>query len=186
MKRVAVMAALFAAGTVYGAVVSVGGFYALSIPAGGEEFEDSEPGTSIFGFGGKFSVGDMSGLNFDYAFGYNAKFELEPHMGWEFHYTSIPITSGVSYKFDLDPIRPYAGIGGAYVIMGAHEKSAWEGDYNDRFCFPGAYVGGGIIYAFTDVIAVDVNPRYVAAFDPGDGDLSFGFFDVLVGVDFYL
>ncbi|NIT36259.1 MAG: hypothetical protein GTN49_07140 [candidate division Zixibacteria bacterium] len=145
MKGVAAIAALFAAGAVYGAVVSVGGFYALSVPAGGEGFEDTEAGTSIFGLGGKFSVGAMSGVNFDYAFGYNTKYGISDERGYEAHYSAIPITSGVSYKFDLGPVKPYAGIGGAYVIMGAHEEASYYGSYDDRFCFPGAYVGGGII-----------------------------------------
>ncbi len=29
--------------------------------------------------------------------------------------------------------------------MGAHEEASYYGSYDDRFCFPGAYVGGGII-----------------------------------------
>jgi len=186
MKRVVAIAALFVAGTVYGASVSLGGFYPVSVPAGGDGFEDTEAGTSIFGFGGKVSVGGMSGLNFDYSFGYNTKYELESFMGYEFHYSAIPITSGVSYKFDAGPVKPYLGIGGAYVIMGWHEKNPWSGSDKDRFCFPGAYLGGGIIYAFTDIIALDVNPRYVVALDPDDGDIDFGFFDVLMGVNFYL
>jgi hypothetical protein len=186
MKRVVAIAALLAVGTAYGASVSVGGFYALSLPAGGEVFDDWDPDASLLGFGWKFSVGGMSGLNFDYGFGYNVKYSVASEGGYEAYYSAIPITSGISYKFDLGPVKPYFGIGGAYVIMGAHEKHPEFGSYKDRFCFPGAYVGGGIIYAFTDVIALDVNPRFMTALDPDDGGLDFNFFDLLMGVDFYL
>jgi hypothetical protein len=186
MKGVAAIAALFAAGAVYGAVVSVGGFYALSVPAGGDFFDRADADMSFLGFGGKFSVGAMSGLNFDYGFGYHSKYNVSEYEEYEARWSAILITSGVSYKFDLGPVKPYAGIGGAYVIMGAHEEDPYSGSYDDRFCFPGAYVGGGIIYAFTDVIALDVNPRFMTALDPDDGEMDFNFFDVLIGVDFYL
>jgi hypothetical protein len=186
MMRAVAITALLAVGAAYGAVVSVGGFYGASVPAGGEGFEDAEAGTSTLGFGGKFSVGGMSGLNFDYGFGYHTKYELESFMEYEFHYSAIPITSGVSYKFDAGAVKPYVGLGGAYVIMGFHADAPWIESDKDRFCFPGAYVGGGIIYSFTDTIALDVNPRYMVALDPDDGGIDFGFFDILVGADFYI
>jgi hypothetical protein len=192
MKRVAVITVLtmVAAGTVYGAVVSVGGFYALSLPVGGENFDqvgtEYDADSSVLCFGGKFSVGGMSGLNFDYGFGYNTKYSVFSEGRYEWYWSAIPITSGVSYKFDLDPVKPYFGIGGAYVIMGAHYKDPYYGSEKDRFCYPGAYLGGGIIYPFADIMALDVNPRYMAAIDPDDGAIDFWFFDLLVGVNFYL
>jgi hypothetical protein len=186
MKKIGVIAALFAAGTVYGAVVSVGGFYTLSVPAGGDYFDEADADMSFLGFGGKFSVGGMSGLNFDYGFGYHSKYNVSEYEEYEAHWSAIPITSGVSYKFDLGAVKPYFGIGGAYVIMGAHVKAPYYGSDKDRFCFPGAYVGGGIIYAFTDIIALDFNPRFMTALDPDDGGMDFNFFDLLIGVDFYI
>lgn len=191
MKGVTVIVALFAAGIAYAASVSVGGFYAPSIPVGGELFKDPDypefdAETSIFGFGWKFAVGDVSGLNFDYGFSYNPKYGVYEEFGAEGWWSAIRITSGVSYKFDGGPVKPYFGIGGAYVIMGVHERIPSYADYDDRFCYPGAYLGGGIIYPFTNIIALDVNPRYMTAINPDDGGMDFQFFDILLGVDFYL
>ena len=188
MKRVVARAALFAVGMAYGASVSVGGFYALSLPVGGDGFDDSDAETSLFGFGGKFSVGVTPAVFFDYSFGYNLKYNIPVPEFFppdaEFYWSAIPITSGVSYKFDFGAVKPYFGLGGAYVIMGWHEKNPWYGSYKDRFCYPGAYIGGGVTYEFTDKIALDVNPRYMTVINPDDGGMDFQFVDVLIGVNF--
>lgn len=188
MKRVVAIAALFAVGTAYGVGLGAGGFYAVSMPVGGDGFDNSDAETSLFGFGGKFSVGVTPAVFFDYSFGYHVKYNIPvpgaPFFDVEFHWSAIPITSGVSYKFDLGAVKPYFGIGGAYVIMGWHEKNPWYGSDKDRYCYPGAYIGGGVTYDFTDMIALDVNPRYMTAIDPDDGGMDFQFVDVLIGVNF--
>ena len=190
MKRVVAIAALFAVGTAYGVGLGMGGFYALSIPVGGEGFKDSDypkydAEMSFLGFGGKFYVGVTPAVFFDYSFGYHSKFNIpvDDEPGFEVHYSAIPITSGVSYKVDLGAVKPYFGLGGAYIIMGYHVKYETK-SAKDRYCYPGAYVGGGIIYEFTDMIALDVNPRYMTVIDPDDGGMDFQFFDVLIGVNF--
>lgn len=191
MIRVVAIAALFAVGTAYGVSLGMGGFYALSIPVGGERFDpkgdDFDAETSLYGFGGKFYVGVTPAVFFDYSFGYHVKYNIpvpgSPFFDVEFYWSAIPITSGVSYKFDLGAVKPYFGLGGAYIIMGFHAKDENE-SVKDRFCYPGAYVGGGVTYEFTDTIALDVNPRYMTAIDPDDGGMDFQFFDFLIGVNF--
>lgn len=190
MKRVVALAALFAVGTAYGVGLGMGGFYALSIPVGGERFKDPDypeydAEMSFLGFGAKFYVGVTPAVFFDYSFGYYSKFNIpvDGETGLETHWSAIPITSGVSYKVDLGAVKPYFGLGGAYIIMGLHAKDETESD-SDRFCYPGAYAGGGVTYEFTDMIALDVNPRYMTVIDPDDGGMDFQFFDVLIGVNF--
>lgn len=189
MKWLGIMAAFVIAGAAYGVSLGMGGFYALSIPAGGEGFFDPDypeydAEMSFLGFGGKFYVGVTPAVFFDYSFGYHSKYNVPTrYEEYEAHWSAIPITSGVSYKFDLGAVKPYFGLGGAYIIMGAHVKYETK-SAKDRYCYPGAYVGGGIIYEFTDMIALDVNPRYMTVIDPDDGGMDFQFFDVLIGVNF--
>jgi opacity protein-like surface antigen len=207
MKKVVAIAALLAAGTAYGAGIGVGGFYAVS--TAGPWYDPS-----FLGGGGKVSVGVLPALSVDVGFGYNAKYkEQDPYLvgpdppgtdlnNW--YLTTIPITFGASYKFDLGKFKPYVGAGGVFALRKRHYELVIDPKSPNPVIEPktysvnkpGFYAGGGVMYGLTDKLFLDANPRFWMMMyneaEDADAPPSIGkeegnpiFVDFLVGVNYY-
>lgn len=196
------LAAVSASGVGLGA----GGFYTFSIAG---TFWDP----SYLGGGAKVCIGVLPAVSVDVGFGYNMKYkEEEPYIlgpppgvdldNW--YLTTIPVTFGASYKFDLGKVKPYVGAGGVFAMRKRHYELIINPEMPDPIVEqktisvnkPGFYVGGGVMYGLTDKLFLDANPRFLMlmyneAEDPDvpssittyEGNPTF--VDILIGVDYF-
>ncbi len=198
-------ATTYAAG--YGTAFTLGGFYALSLPMG--DVADAY-GMSVAGFGAKANIGITPALSADVGFAYNLKYKGKWKTVWgaeptdlaDYSLTTIPIFYGVSYKFDVGAVKPYAAGGAAYVMEKPKVGASWTDPAPDGLGRPApenvskfaVYAGGGVVYRLAEKVGLDVNPRWLMVFDAVSDDpntptideatTNSTFVDVLVGVDY--
>lgn len=198
-----------AAVSAYGVGLGAGGFYMFSTEDFGAWWDPS-----FLGGGAKVSVGVLPAVSVDVGFGYNMKYKeqmpyvLSPPAGTDlnnWYMTTIPITFGPSYKFDLGKFKPYVGAGGVYAMRKRHYELVIDDPETPTPIIepktisvnkPGFYVGGGVMYGLTDKLFLDVNPRFLMLMynEAEDADVPPSiskdegnpmFFDVLIGVDYF-
>jgi opacity protein-like surface antigen len=195
-----------AAASAYAVGLGAGGFYMVSTTNGWFD-------PSFLGGGGKVCVGVLPALSVDVGFGYNMKYKEEsPYFlhpvpagtdlnNW--YMTTIPITFGASYKFDLGKVKPYVGAGGVFAMRKRHYELVVGPETPNPVIEPktisvnkpGYYVGGGVMYGLTDNLFLDANPRFWMLMynEEEDADVppsisyegNSVFFDFLAGVNYY-
>ena len=209
MRKLATIAVALAAGTAYGIGVGAGGFYMFSTQDFGAFYDPS-----FLGGGAKVCVGVLPALSVDVGFGYNMKYKEKdayflqtPPSGSDlnnWYLTTIPITFGASYKFDLGKVKPYVGAGGVFAVRKRHYELVIAPETPNPVIEtktysvnkPGFYAGGGVMYGLTDKLFLDANPRFLMLMynevEDADAPPSIGkdegnptFVDFLVGVDYF-
>ena len=131
----------------------------------------------------------------------------------DYYLTTIPITFGVSYPMSFDSMGVYFGGGGAFVMETFNVGDSWTAEWRtetapygyaqtapEDVSKLGLYVGGGFKYAFTEKLALDVNPRWMMVLDAKEAvaddpitpenetapeTSNSMFIDFLIGVDYY-
>jgi opacity protein-like surface antigen len=195
------------AASAYAIGLGAGGFYMVSTQDFGSFYEPS-----FLGGGAKVCVGVLPALSVDVGFGYNMKYkEKTPYVLWppagtdldNWYLTTIPITFGASYKFDLGKVKPYVGAGGVFAMRKRYYELVIDPESPDPVIEPktysvnkpGFYVGGGVMYGLTDKLFLDANPRFLMLMydEKEDADAPSVskedgnpvFVDILIGADYF-
>jgi hypothetical protein len=146
------LVAVLAAGTAYG--------FGMGAGVGGGYAQPFEEGFDGQGFaGGKVLLGIIPMLDVEVDFNYY--FDGE----W------LGLYFGPRVKFPAGPLNVFGNGGAGYTLI------TKEGVDKDLLIF----AGGGIEYPFTDMVAVEFNPRFTIVMS----DPNFKFMDIGGGVNFY-